>query len=264
MDAYPFLYESAQVPGQPHSWYFIHRGEPYDDPANRVIEAYKWNNGYRIKLKIVGSDFTHPNQTADPLVQKITVKNDLSQKRQRVFDLLSHIRGRAEADIPKEPGLCFFGGFWASKATQKENVAAYFDMSHPDGGIVNLELDTDSDILGDATLLQRSEQDPSLFKQFPSVKVLRKGKAPLADRPNAEEFLLTYPSDNVDVSLPLYQFTLEGQAIGNGQHAPLLTFNLETRLDSLATAPKVPLTEPEALALWDAVSRTIRPRPNGF
>lgn len=70
IDEYPFLYADDEVDG-PDTHYFVYRGNLSDGPANRVLEAYKWDHGYRFKLGIEGSDYLHPDQTAKPYIQAL-------------------------------------------------------------------------------------------------------------------------------------------------------------------------------------------------
>ncbi|WP_257835351.1 T6SS immunity protein Tli4 family protein [Burkholderia glumae] len=151
-DAYPFLYEAGKARGE-HTYYFIHRGTIYNDPATRYIEGYKWDRGYRLLLKIEGSDFTHPDQTDDSIVQKMTVKNDVPEKAAVVFGLLEKLRGRSPDDIPTEPGLCFAGGFLPGKASDGQYVRGGFGLaSKPD---VFFKVAVDTAFQGDTSLLQR-------------------------------------------------------------------------------------------------------------
>lgn len=61
--------------------------------------------------------------------------------------------------------------------------------------------------------------------------------------------------------------TLEGNSEIGSPATPLLTLDMDTGSESNVLGEKIDktsLSEAEAVALWDAVSRTLRPRPNGF
>ena len=69
---FQFLYADTVVEGVPRSRFFISQGNPdVLSPATRIVEAYKWDRGYQIKMQIEGSDFTHPDQTDDPIVKQL-------------------------------------------------------------------------------------------------------------------------------------------------------------------------------------------------
>ncbi|WP_158904514.1 T6SS immunity protein Tli4 family protein [Burkholderia sp. L27(2015)] len=256
-----FLYADTTVGGVPGSRFFISQGDPdVLSPATRVIESYKWDRGYQIKLQIEGSDFTHPDQTNDPVVKLLPNKNDVPNKARAVGYLLDKIRGRMEDEIPTEPGFCFAGGFMPGRATDQENVTVQFVL--PDKHDVSFELLTNSAIQETTTLLDRSAAINASFAQS-GDRTIRKGAVALPGM-QAEEWLsagLTF------ANIQGQDLTLEANSkIGSAQ-TPFLTLNMDNgglRLRGEDSPEKASLTEAEAVALWDAVSRTLRPRPNGF
>ncbi len=259
VDAYPFLYASGEVSGAA-TRYFIHRGEVHTDPGGRVIEAYKWDRGFQIKMRVEGWDYTNPDQTDDSLVQKMTVKNNVPALRARVFDLLKRVRGRPESEIPSEPGACFFGGFLPGKAGATENLWTQFVLH--DKIDVSVGLETNSDIREQTTLLQRGDSINAALKESEG-HTIRKGPVDLPGLP-AEEWLMAGMTTR---GVPGHHLALEANSrIGSAQ-TPLVTLELDTgSYNKVLRDPieKASLTEGEAIALWDVVSRTLRPRPNGF
>jgi hypothetical protein len=258
-DAYPLLYADDQV-DVPDTHYFIYRDRG-DDPGNRVFEAYKWDHGYRFKLGIEGSDFLHPDQTKDPIVQQITVKNDVPEKTRLVFDLVKRLRWRADDEIPTEPGLCFPGAFLPGKAVDKEDVGAQFVLAG--NRDVSIGIESDSGIREPNTLLQRGDQIDAGMKTMKGGRTIRKGPVSLQGF-NAEEWLI---SGETDLNLPGSMFTLEANSMTSSARSPLLTLDMSTASPNAFMQERfkdASMSESEAVALWDIVSRTLRPRPNGF
>ena len=260
IDPYPFLYADDEV-DRPDTHYFIHRGDTHADPGNRVFEAYKWDHGYRFKLGIEGSDFLHPDQTKDPLVQQIPVKNDVPEKTRLIFDLVKRLRWRAEDEIPSEPGLCFPTAFLPGKAGEKEVAGAQFVLgSNRD---VSIGIESDSGIRESNTLLQRGDQIDAGLKSIKGGRTIRKGKVALQGI-DAEEWLI---AGETDLGVPGSMFTLEANSMTSGAQSPLLTLDFYTGSPNAFMQDRIKaasMSESEAIALWDIVSRTLRPRPNAF
>lgn len=259
IDPYPFLYADDEVDG-PDTHYFIYRGNLSDDPANRVFEAYKWDHGYRFKLGVEGSDFLHPDQTKDPIVQNIGVKNDVPEKTRLIFDLVRRLRWRAEDDIPAESGLCFLGAFIPGKSVDKENAWAQFVLAG--NRDVSIGFESDSRIREPNTLLQRGDQINAGLKSI-DERTIRKGAVALPGI-DAEEWLL---ASKTVYGVPGNTFTLEANSMTSSAQSPLLTLDLETGSPNAFLQERIKaasMGESEAIAVWDVVSRTLRPRPNGF
>ena len=260
MDAHPFLY--LNVPAwDEHSRYFMHRGSERSHIANRILEGYRWENGVRVKVTLEASDFSSPDQADDPIVQRMDVKNSVPTKANHVFELLTNFRGRGENEIPSEPGLCLPDGLILGKAKEDERVTAMFNVaSHED---VEFTLVTDSDLVERSSLLQRHRQIEDALSQIEGGRTVRKGKVALAGV-DAEEWLLAGPRPTTEVHGHL--FSLEGNALENDVLAPFVGLDMETAvpLPDDRGLERASLTDAEALAVWDAISRTLRPRPNAF
>lgn len=261
IDAYPFLYAAGEARGK-GTRYFIYRGTVYDDPASRYIEAYKWDDGYRILLKIEGSDFTHPDQTNDSIVKKMAVKNDLPEKTSLVLGLLEKVRGRSEDDIPGEPGMCFFGGFLPGKASDHQFVSGGFALAdRPD---VLFDVSADTDPQDGTSLLQRAQQASGAIKEAGGT-VMRKGAVNLTGI-KAKEILI---AGLTPAQVSGHSFSLEVNSTTSGPRTPFLSLDMynggvnQDPRDG-RKIEKASLTEGEALALWDTVSRTLRMRPGAL
>jgi len=261
-DEYPFLYKEGKGESE-NTRYFISRERRDNDPNFRKIEAYKWDNGYAIKLEIDADDYTHPDITNDPLVIKMGIRNEVPQKLAYVLSFLKRVQGRSEDDIPTEPGVCFFGGFMKGKAekmAESEKVDYGFAvLQNPDALFT---IATDTEMWLDTTLLERSKIGVAESLLF-NIKTLRKGVVNLPDF-SAEELLV---STKTIKGTPGHYLALEANPKTASTEGPLVTVNLETGISNMAIKPapkSSSLNDKEVVALWDAVTRTLRARPKGF
>ncbi len=165
-----FVYADCEA-GSEGTRYFISRGKPRDPrDATRVIEAYKWHDGYRLALKVEGRDGMIG--MADN-----SLHDDIAEKVQRVFSLLGSARGRADDEIPDTPGVCFPGGFLAGEASGPERIETRFILEEqPD---VSFSLTTDSGIGKTETLLERGGDIESRLKDTSGGRTLRRGSIDL-------------------------------------------------------------------------------------
>lgn len=258
-DPYPFLYADGEIDG-PDTQYFIHRGNRSTGPGYRVFEAYKWDHGYRFKLGVEGHDYLHPDQTDKPYIQALNVKNDVPAKTALIFDLVKRLRWRDESEIPQEPGICFPGSFIPKKAVDEESFWAQFV---PAGNRdVSIGVESDSSIREPNTLLQRSDEIRRDLRAI-GGRTIRKGSVELQGI-DAEEWLF---SMKTDWGIPGVKFTLEANSMTSGAESPLLILDFYTGSPNVFTQGRMEaasMSEGEAVALWDVISRTLRPRPNGF
>lgn len=260
VDVYPYLYADEVIDG-PDAHYFIHRGDVHADPGNRVFEAYKWDHGRLFLLGTRGSDFLHPDQTKDFAVRQMSIKNDVLEKTRLIVDLVRRLHWRAEDDIPSVPGLCFPEAFLAGTADVAEVAGAQFVLAG--NRDVSIRIESNSGIRETTTLLQRSAQIDGVLASMKGVRTLRKGKVALPGI-DAEEWLI---AGETDWEVPGSMFTLEANSTTSGAQSPLLMVDFNTGSPNAFMQQRVKtasLSEREAVALWDAISRTLRPRSNGF
>jgi len=263
-EGYQFLYADGKINGIQGSRYFISLGDAYTlTDAERVIEAYKWDRGYQIKMQISGSDALHATYFKNDLAARNDPgMTDTPWKLRRVSTLLDTARGRADDDMPTEPGLCFMGGFLPGKATDREDMLTAFVLRDQHG--VSFKLSTNSAISEPNTLLQRGANINEMLSQNEG-RTIRKGHVDLPGM-LAEEWLT---SGLTPLGVQGHAMTLEANSkIGSAQ-TPLLILDMYNGAQSYppgdySPAEKAPLSEGEAVTLWDVVSRTLRPRPNGF
>jgi hypothetical protein len=156
--------------------------------------------------------------------------------------------------------VCFSGGFIAGRAGETEEVwSSYAILPNPD---VFFTVRTFTDIKEDDTLLQRGASNQKLLASI-GAKLIRKGVVDLPDLP-AEEWLMRSKTIK---GVPGQSFTLEANQSSGRPQAPLVTLELQTGVtgNNHENPPKnSSLSDDEAVKVWDAVSRSLRARPNGF
>ncbi|KVN95722.1 T6SS immunity protein Tli4 family protein [Burkholderia ubonensis] len=269
MYGYQVLYDHGQVPKTPYSRYFVTLSD-LDDTADltRAIEAYKWDAGYEIKLRIEASDWVHSTyklkvQNTPYAVPDIPI-NDVPEKTRLVLSFAASVRGRADDEIPGEPGVCFKDGFLPRKAAVGEDVSVLFALKDKTDVSFTLKTDTDLRELPKDTLLNRLPDIRSAIKD-PNTNghIIRSGAVDVSSI-KAEELLL---SGTTSARIPGHNFTLQANTATSGALTPYLVLDMDNGDFNSFTADslkKASLTESEAIALWDIVSRTLRPRPNAF
>ncbi|WP_241484902.1 T6SS immunity protein Tli4 family protein [Caballeronia zhejiangensis] len=264
---YRYLYEYGKVRNIDHSRYFVSlgsRASPSD--AVRFIEAYKWDRGYQIKLNIDAVDFLHSEDRDQPWLNDLPVKNDVPEKSRRVFDLLEKLEGRRDDVIPTQPGACFVGGFLPGKAvSEDEEIQSFFAL--PDKPDVGFSIETFGNMKPGDTLLRRiKDETVSYALKAAEGRFLRTGSFDTVGGMKAEESLIA--ALTVDTP-PVhgFRFSLETN-YASGAASPYLLLDMDVGASNFFTkgepVTKASLTEGEAIALWDAVSRTLRRRPNAF
>ena len=258
-DAYPFLYAAGKARGE-NTYYLVHRGTIYDDPATRHIEGYKWDRGYRFLLKIETYDYAHPDQTDDPIVKQFDVKNEVPEKTAVVFSLLEKLRGRSADEIPTEPGVCFAGGFLPIPIGNREEVNAQFGLNHMKDVVFSIF--TSPDFLDDTTVAQHADSaEARAALKAMDGKDVRKGAVELSGL-KATEWLYEglKPGDGRGDT-----FSLAVNETTSGPADPYLSMELSTGgqvkiQNQYVKFDEASVTTGEAVALWDVVSGTLRLR----
>lgn len=266
---YRVLYDYGQVPNTPQSRYFVTLSDLGDTAdLSRAIEAYKWDAGYQIKLRIEASDWVNSTykievQNTPYAVPDLKI-NDVPEKTRLVLNLAASVRGRSNHEIPTEPGVCFQDGFLPRKAATGEEVSILFALKDKADVSFTLKTDTDLRERPKDTLLNRLPEIRSEIKD-PNTNghIIRSGAVDVSSI-KAEELLL---SGTTAARIPGHNFTLQANTATSGALTPYLVLDMGNGDFSSFTGDeiqKASLTEGEAIALWDVVSRTLRPRPNGF
>ncbi|CAN5861877.1 T6SS immunity protein Tli4 family protein [soil metagenome] len=230
---------------------------------SRMIEGYKWSNNKVLQMMTKATDASDPKYQTEAIAKNFG--NDAPQKKALITDLLERARGRDINDIPTEPGLCFDGGFVALKAGKEDEFYATFNFKKmPD---VDFRLSIYSGLNGDTTLLERGA-DLNQMVSNNNGKVLHKGPVSIVGAEQVEEWLMAGDMEQGGGKfMKGHYFKLEGNSKGGSPQRPnfeLVMENGGTVDEGIPKPTKASLSEAEALALWDAVSKTLRLRPGAL
>lgn len=239
---------------------------------SRLIEGYKWSSGtvFKLTVKAIETSLEKPKDASETR----STGMDVDQRKKYITDLLSKLRSRDVNEIPTEPGLCFDSGFLARKAqgsaeleNDEEFSAGVSFKAHPD---VSFSLHTYTRQASDSTLLDNKDLDKLIAQN--KGHVLRKGSVKLSGISQAEEWLAEGETDDANLvngkRLRGNYFVLEANSKISDFLTPKLRLTMQTGqsilVDNKNTTEGPTLSDTQALALWDAVSKTLRPRPGAF
>ncbi|KQR83366.1 hypothetical protein ASG35_29620, partial [Burkholderia sp. Leaf177] len=186
-----FLYDYGEVPNVKRTQYFVSLGDyGSSSDATRIIEAYKWDDGYQLTLRLEALDFTHSFVRDVVPLEQLPVQNDLPEKARIAFDLIARLQGRPDDVVPGEPGACFFGGFLKGKASGDEEINSSFVIADkPD---VWFSFESFTNLSANDTLLQRvhGNEMRALFKAT-NGRLIRSGTIALEGGLKADEALMS-------------------------------------------------------------------------
>lgn len=246
----------------------FNRSRTRESPVLRTLELSAWKNGYAITMFINTRDmsFEEPDPTD-------TRKTDTPEKLAHLLSVYERVSGRKDTEIPSAPGLCIPNGFVAGVSREgQETDAVYHLASAPD---VWFGIGSSDEIKEDETLFQRTPAVEQAMRDSGS-KTLRKGKrtihgqvyeewlignVPASDQVRGTDFMLNGNETRADPEQPFIDLNFN-----NGRRIPTPELSMEEkdRLGLYKALPKATLSETEALAIWDKVSATLRPRPGAF
>lgn len=270
LEGYQFLRDHGKVRQVEHSRYFVSLRDSAGGDVGRVIEAYKWDRGYQITVRIEAADSIHAEYTKKYQGTPYGIsepRNDVPEKLRLVFDLIERLQGRPENMIPSEPGTCFVGGFLPGKAaSEQEDVSTSFALIEKPDTLFTWDSDANKGDEDDTLLPRIRGAAVQNGLKAANGRVLRLGSESLPSGMKVDEALmqaLSYAVPNVQG----FQFALETNYRGGAQ-TPQIRLDMKTASpNSLIEVDQIKqssLSEAEAVAVWDKVSRTLRPRPNAF
>jgi hypothetical protein len=219
---------------------FLYR-EDADDKRMTVVEAL---------VRYGSSEWLLKYQTSDKNVPII---------RQQTEEVAAALQARPVDDIPATPGACIRGSFLIRTPQDVEEFAGGAQIEDL-SWTLSIRSETSKPYKPAERLIKRAMDAIDLGGAASAVKILRKREITLDGR-KGEEFVAVYQGDGVaslSAKLELY---------GDGTYkVPTLKLTMEAnRLSPPDPNDKrVFLSDDEALAVWDAVLKSLRPRPGAF
>lgn len=248
----------------------IDRNESRHIPdALRVLEGYAFNGMTMFKVEIKARDINSDRYEKD----RNYVETNKSERLKQVEYLLRHLQPRKVGEIPEGPGLCFEHGFLAGGAEERIPGAAissreesigmtFVDRNHRD---VYMVVHTDNTIKENDTLLDRTGAAERRLSRDENFSVLRRGEVALDGIEQAEEWLTTGTTDQ---RVRGHYFNLEANSKVGSPEKPYIDISFRNgdfpHGVEHPTIERASLTDAEAVGLWDAITRTFRPRPGAF
>lgn len=242
----PFLKDIEPVMIDGHRAIILNRNESSSGPdSSRMLEAYMWSNNVSIKLTVSARDLS--GDRYKKWREEYNIPSTIAQKHQDLITVMKSIEGWDDVNLPPTPGSCFPYIYIKGKPALSENsVGGWFYKLKEYDQKIGIILDFNTYIKAQSSLLERFNKDANNSDQ----KILRKGIVHLPGIPKAHaEELLTVTK--------------------SGEH--LFTLLVNERIGSKNTPyigidfyDKGLLKQEDAIAIWDGLLKTLRPRPGAF
>lgn len=198
---------------------------------------------------------------SDSLPNTATVKQRIAKAGLYAREL----RGRAESDIPVEPGLCLEGGFIKVNPTFENTSMGIRLAELPDvhlsiSTIKNREsVDPDEKLENRLQAAEREAVQEGKGDLYKSIKFFRRAPRQMGDWVG-DEALARMPAEKGRFLSHKFQFYAVG--VANDILRPVADVQLDTGVAGNATKAKLPsVSDEEAVAIWDRLTSSIRVRP---
>lgn len=255
---------AAAMPLSDGSGYVFDRSRTQNSPVLRTLELLAFRDGFRIEILVNTRDLRYSENKHE----NDTRRTDVQEKLDHLLKIYSRIRGRADDEIPTEPGVCFANGFLQGDSSGAEQVDLYYHLHSVDD--VYFTFHTLSDLVEDASLLERGPAIEAWLKKR-NGRTLRHGRRE-SHGLSFEEWLMTLASES-NPELMFSDMTLEVNGKSASVSTPLLVVDLDSGVRHPRSRPTLeeaaiekPLTRvtfgaAATMALWDKTTQTLRMRP---
>jgi hypothetical protein len=263
---FPMLHQTFSIDGKDGMGMVFDRAE--SDAGyrlSRTLELRGWKSGYAIHAAVNATSHDFPEFSHDQSMKK-RLEIDVPEKLQQLLSLYRRIHGRADTEVPTKPGLCIPYGFVEGPGSKGEAIDfGYVMKGTPD---VSMNFHQLTNVGSDTTLLERYDQIDAMLARD-SGFTIRKGHVK-GQVPTAQEWLMCYKKPN---EVMRQYFTLEANSKAPSVSMPLIVLDVNTGLryrtslnDTSDPLPmeKTTFNESQAIALWDAIVATLRPRPGAL
>ncbi|WP_426176618.1 T6SS immunity protein Tli4 family protein [Massilia sp. TWR1-2-2] len=272
-DKFPFL-KSATMLGKTQTAVLFDRAENDGGTSRmgRMLELIEWKNDYAIFADIAAIDTDFPEFANDAWIKES--KTTTKEKSEQLIELVSRTRGRQNGEIPTQTGLCFRNGFVAGPSTSAERVAHSFKLKNAND--VFFAFSFDSSYVRSDSLVNRGLSTKPIIESAQG-RILRVGKRPVDQVSEGEEFLykMLGEPDPERKQIMTYKFTFEANNKIGSANSPLIAIDFDngdvrpvdgqdSRKTTAGLIGTATLSEMEAVALWDAVIPSLRPRSGAF
>ena len=247
------------------------RNDSVDD-SSRILEGYKFVDNTRLSVTIGAQDLSAEKDRE----WRKNLIDDKADRVRQIRYLLDQLNALPPSGIPDSPGACFAHGLLATPATppvpgatistpQEEVVMRFVDRERGD---VHLTVTTKSDFTEGNTLLDRFGEIENGLSLDPNAAIFRSGEVTLPGTPQAAEWVGRITEDAYDI--PTTYAYLEGNSRLGDPLTPFFKIFLYNGEAFDHHAPRdllrnhASLTDVEAVGLWDAVTRSFRPRPGAY
>ena len=241
----------------------------------RKLELFGWKNGYQIVATIEARDLSFPELRNEPLYKG--VMGNTQEKLAELQGVYARVRGRAETEVPTDPGICIHNGFVsdAGRPSQEDDYSTREIWYSTEVRGLLLSFSSGQLVGGEDTLLDRVRKvEPMEIRDDPLFRTLRKQTRTDAGEP-FDEWLAAIKTD---ARIRGHRFLAEGHSLDSSFRKPYFTMKMHNGQDEIQPPDpkdpfqynmrppldKAPLTEAEALGLWGAVTKTLRLRPGAF
>jgi Tle cognate immunity protein 4 C-terminal domain len=209
---------------------------------DRVLDGYVARDG--------GVFFFHTSADADERIREFA---DFLVEIEPKLSILS------VGEIPKSPGFCVGEGLIATNPKRGESVRGWSWIlpDHPDVSF-GLSMLHNGDKVGPGIVDRESDILREAGKLMKNIRTLRKRRFDLAGM-KAQEWSVEITDEQ-----PQFSFDIEIPGKPNDNANPSIHLGMRVGGNGAKGYEKPTLTKGEALALWDALIQTLRPRPGAF
>jgi Tle cognate immunity protein 4 C-terminal domain/Tle cognate immunity protein 4 N-terminal domain len=184
---------------------------------------------------------------------------DRKQFNDDIVALAPRIHSLGPGKIPTEPGFCFPGGYINADDKRGENASMGWSLK--DRPEVSFGASTGTNLGKVKKGILERDLDAGYLEQLKGILTTVRKQRREINGMQAQEWLMKFDEPSKRLS---YRFNLEipGKAAGN--NAPAIKMEMNVGGDQEKGFVPASLTEGEAIALWDAVTKTLRLRPGAF